>query len=149
MRRKPTAAESRLYDALLVDLMAYDVVVKSQEPISYYIADFIIYPRRIVIEVDGGYHRTPKQMAYDRRRDSAFCALGITTIRIQNQRVFSDMRGVLEEIREALGEMKFRVASSGTVQITYCPPAYARGGRNSFSKINYLAAYNHGVKSGR
>lgn len=142
MRRKPTPSESLLYNALLIELRPFDVVLKSQEPISYYIADFIIYPKRVVIEVDGGYHSTLKQQAYDQRRDSAFRALGITTLRIQSRRVYAEMPKVIAEIREVLGEMRPKKARSGAVQITYCPPAYASGHRGSLRHVNYQTACN-------
>jgi very-short-patch-repair endonuclease len=137
MRRKPTPSEDRLHCALLAELKPFDVVLKSQEPISYYIADFMVYPQRVVIEIDGGYHKTKKQQSYDRRRDCSFSALGIRTLRIEARRVFYDLRGVIAEIHTYLGDLKPKENRRGEVKITYCAPAYASGHRSDLSHVNY------------
>lgn len=50
-----------------------------------YFADICIKSKKLIIEVDGGYHNTEEQKAKDQQRDKAFESIGYTTIRITNE----------------------------------------------------------------
>lgn len=140
MRREPTRAECLLYNELLKALSEYDMRVVCQEPISYFIADFMIYPQRIVVEVDGGYHLTPKAMAYDKRRESSLKALGIRVMRFPNARVFSEVKLVVDEILRDCAPLPQKRAKTEGIQVTICPPAYANGAKKRpKSRVNILA----------
>ena len=58
-RRNMTLCERLLWDALREELR--EVRFRRQHPIGDYIVDFACLPKRIVIEVDGGYHSEPRQ----------------------------------------------------------------------------------------
>lgn len=51
------------------------------------IVDFYLPDYRVVIEIDGGYHKTLKQKDKDLRRDTDFCLGRIKVIRFTNQEV--------------------------------------------------------------
>ena len=52
------------------------------------IADFYFPGRKLILEIDGGYHN--KQKAKDARRDAEFLRVrGIRTVRVTNEQVFS------------------------------------------------------------
>lgn len=52
-----------------------------------YFADISIKSKKVVIEVDGGYHNSDEQKEKDRLRDEAFKSIGYITIRITNEQV--------------------------------------------------------------
>ncbi|MDR1203595.1 MAG: endonuclease domain-containing protein [Tannerellaceae bacterium] len=72
---------------------------KRQHPILYFIADFYCHEIKLVIEIDGGYHRIPEQYEYDTNRDFELTELGITVIRFTNEEVLLNIDSVLERIK--------------------------------------------------
>jgi hypothetical protein len=70
----------------------------AQEIIGPYIADFCIYPSRVVVEVDGPSHRPIKQAEYDARRDTYMRNLGIKVLRFTNLEVESATEGIASRI---------------------------------------------------
>lgn len=55
---------------------------------GFYIADFYLpKPYKTIIEIDGEYHLSEKQIEYDKRRDLYFKNRRIKTIRIKNEDV--------------------------------------------------------------
>jgi len=54
---------------------------------------------RIAIELDGGYHNTPRQSKKDKERDLILKSYGIKVLRFRNELVFKDSIRVLETIR--------------------------------------------------
>jgi leucyl-tRNA synthetase len=56
--------------------------------------------RRLAIEIDGATHNRKKWRYLDRRKTEVLNALGWSVLRFSNQRVDSDLEGVLREIRE-------------------------------------------------
>ena len=56
--------------------------------------------RRLAIEIDGATHNTKKWKFLDKRKTEVLNALGWSVLRFSNQRVDSDLEGVLREIRE-------------------------------------------------
>jgi very-short-patch-repair endonuclease len=70
---------------------------KRQKPVGRYIADFVCWERRLIIELDGGQHA--EQAAYDRRRDAWLRSQGYTVLRFWNNDVMQQLEGVLEQIR--------------------------------------------------
>lgn len=91
MRAVPTKAEQAAWTALAVALRRYDVRLIFQEAIGFYIVDFIVYPQRVVVEIDGGIHEKRKE--YDARRDSYLRGLGLKVIRFSNETVIADPKG--------------------------------------------------------
>jgi very-short-patch-repair endonuclease len=71
---------------------------RRQEPIGKYIADFACHEKRMVIEVDGRQHSTNKER--DRERDNWFKEQGYKVLRFWNNKVLTNIAGVLEVIRE-------------------------------------------------
>lgn len=51
-----------------------------------YFADMSIKSKKLIIEVDGGYHNTSEQQWKDNLRDKAFESIGYKTIRIPNDK---------------------------------------------------------------
>jgi very-short-patch-repair endonuclease len=98
LRARMTNAERKLWFALR-DRRFASFKFRRQVPVGPFIADFICYSARIVIEVDGGQHA---DSAVDRRRDSWFAANGFLVLRFWNNDVLSNLEGVLTSIVDAL-----------------------------------------------
>lgn len=73
---------------------------RRQQPIGPYIVDFACLSRKLLIEVDGGYHVQRKD--YDERRDRFLRNEGYRVLRFWNNEVFEDCFGVLEKVYAAL-----------------------------------------------
>jgi very-short-patch-repair endonuclease len=80
-------------------LQSWDIRFKSQKTINNkYIADFFLYDRHVVLEVDGEYHYTEQQQAYDERRTKFLESLGLTVVRISNEQVLTTKCLELKEL---------------------------------------------------
>jgi very-short-patch-repair endonuclease len=73
---------------------------RAQHPVGPFILDFYCPSRKLVVELDGDIHKAHK--ARDTERTQQLEAHGYAVIRFQNDAVFNDMDGVLEDIRAAL-----------------------------------------------
>jgi len=75
--------------------------VRREAPIGPYVVDFLFEEARLVVELDGDQHRSPRGLAHDRARDAFLRAEGYAVLRFPNARVREDMDGVLGEVMEA------------------------------------------------
>ncbi len=99
LRKNPTEAESRLWTALRQRQVG-DARFRRQVPFGSYVADFVCFSARLVIELDGGQHA--KRAKDDDLRDAWFVARGYRTLRFWNNEVFENFDGVLTAIATAL-----------------------------------------------
>jgi very-short-patch-repair endonuclease len=97
LRKRPTDAEQLLWRHLRMKQME-GLKFRRQQPIDHYIADFVCFENRIIIEVDGGQHAAEGNK--DKERDSYVQQLGFKVLRFWNNEVFQNITGVLEVIRE-------------------------------------------------
>ena len=98
MRAQPTTSEARLWNALKGRQLG--IGFRRQMPVGPFIADFCAPAKKLVVEVDGGYHAVRARA--DARRDRALSRLGFRILRIEAARVMADLPGVVAEIRQAL-----------------------------------------------
>ena len=99
-RKEMTRSETTLWNALRK--LACGFRFRRQHPIGDFIADFICLERRLVIEVDGGYHSTPEQQSDDAIRIEFLEHRGFTVIRFTNDEVDRNLQTVLQKIKEQL-----------------------------------------------
>jgi very-short-patch-repair endonuclease len=98
LRRNATDAEKSLWRLLRASQLA-SAKFRRQQPIGPYIADFISFSHRIVIECDGGQHcDNPADLA----RDAWFASQGFRTFRFWNNEVLGNPEGVLAVLSAAL-----------------------------------------------
>ena len=71
---------------------------RRQEPIGNYVADFVCYEKRVIVEVDGSQHCSEK----DHERDRWFEGQGFKVIRFWNNEVLKNTEGVWEVIRKTM-----------------------------------------------
>ena len=100
LRSRMTDAERKLWFALR-DRRFANFKFRRQVPIGPYVADFVCFERRVVIEVDGGQHAGS---ARDERRDSWLSANNFLVLRFWNNDVLSNIDGVLLSLLETLHE---------------------------------------------
>ena len=100
LRKNMTKEERHLWYDFLKQL---PVNVHRQKVIGSYIVDFYIAKAGLVIELDGSQHFEEAELAYDAKRDAFLAEQGLTVLRIPNNYVKENFRGVCEEI---LGRLK-------------------------------------------
>ncbi len=100
LRAEMTDAERTLWRALR-DRRFAGYKFRRQAPIGPYVADFLCYDCRIVVEADGGQHAGSQR---DKRRDAWFAANGYRVVRFWNNDILSNLEGVLTVLHEALQE---------------------------------------------
>ena len=100
-RQNPTRAEEFLWEELR-NRKIENVKFRRQHAIEGYIADFICIEKKLVVEVDGGYHNKDEQKKMDEFRTKTLKKNGYSLIRFTNEDVLQKMDWVLEEIGKAL-----------------------------------------------
>jgi len=98
MRAAPTTTEALLWEQLRGKRLG--VVFRRQVVIGRYIADFAAPSARLVVEVDGGYHR--ECVAADARRDRVLERLGWRVLRVSAAEVLAGAETVAAQVAEAL-----------------------------------------------
>jgi very-short-patch-repair endonuclease len=73
---------------------------RPQHPLDIFIADFYCHPIKLVIEVDGGFHKSKDQIEYDIGREGELENWDIKVIRFTNEEIESDINKVLKEIEQ-------------------------------------------------
>jgi very-short-patch-repair endonuclease len=99
LRKRMTGAERKLWFALR-DRRFARFKFRRQAPIGRFVADFICFERRLVIEVDGGQHADSLS---DLRRDRWFAANGYRVLRFWNNEVLKNLDGVMTLLADTLG----------------------------------------------
>ena len=94
LRKRPTDAEKIIWKHLRGKRLE-GFKFRRQEPIGNYVADFVCYKKRIVVELDGGQHCSEN----DSNRDTWFEAHGFKVLRFWNNEVLKNMQGVWAVIR--------------------------------------------------
>ena len=75
---------------------------RRQHIIGNFIADFACLPKKLVIEIDGGYHQLPEQQVSDEERTKWLEEQGFKVIRFTNEEIIGDIETVLTKIKDNL-----------------------------------------------
>ena len=98
MRNEPTSSERLLWDQLSGGRLG--VSFRRQVVVGASIVDFLAPARRLVVEVDGGYHATRQRS--DARRDKRLERAGYRVLRLPAAVVVSNVAEAVRLIRAAL-----------------------------------------------
>src|SRR5580698_6215861 len=98
LRARMTNAERKLWYALR-DRRFAGFKFRRQVPIGPFIADFVCFSERLVIEVDGGQHA---ESLRDKRRDRWFKTNNFRVLRFWNNEVLSNLEGVMTVLASEL-----------------------------------------------
>ncbi len=102
-KENPTDAEVFLWENLKGKQQGYKF--RQQHIIDQFIADFVCLEKRLIIEVDGGYHSLPEVQISDSERTEILNELGYKVIRFTNEEVINDIDRVLSEIQNTLNTL--------------------------------------------
>ena len=97
MRHEMTRAETILWERLR-NRQVGDAKFRRQQIIAGFSADFYCHEHALVIEVDGSTH----EAQHDAERDAVFQGKGISTLRVTNADVISNIETVIKRIEDAL-----------------------------------------------
>jgi len=95
LRKRSTDTERFLWRYLRIKQID-GLKFRRQEPIGNYIADFVCFESKMVVEVDGGQHTASEK---DTERDAWLQSQGFKVLRFWNHDVLTNIEGVLEVIR--------------------------------------------------
>ena len=79
-------------------LKIYPIQFRRQVTCGQYILDFYCAKAKLAIELDGSQHYEPVAEEKDRKRTAYLNSLGIFVLRIPNNAVWENLKGVCEEI---------------------------------------------------
>ena len=96
----PTDAEKLLWEHIRAKQLS--VKFNRQHIIGDYIVDFVCIEKKLVIEVDGGYHSEYEQIEKDEFRTQQLRDWGFSVIRFKNEDVLGDISCVLNKIKNNL-----------------------------------------------
>jgi very-short-patch-repair endonuclease len=100
MRFNPSASEQLLWGAIRGKRLG--AAFRRQVPLGRFVADFYAPARRLVVEVDGGYHA--QRVKADARRDEVLRRMGCRVLRLDAELVMRDLPAALARIRAAVAE---------------------------------------------
>ena len=95
LRKNMTKEERHLWYDFLKSL---PMTVHRQKVLGRYIVDFYIAEAKMVIELDGSQHFEPEEEERDRQRTAFLEGYGLTVVRIPNNAVNENFRGVCEAL---------------------------------------------------
>jgi adenine-specific DNA-methyltransferase len=101
LRREQTDVERKLWFALR-NRQFDGFKFRRQQPVGPYIADFMCFEARLIIELDGDQHGSDKGIAYDQARNRFLKTEGYQVLRFPNHEINSSFDNVLDAIDRAL-----------------------------------------------
>ena len=109
------------------------VKFRRQQPIGKYIADFVCFEKKIIIELDGGQHNETQNIEKDKIRDLFFNRNGFKVIRFWNNEIHQNLDGVIEKIQT---EIKCPPLEGGPKSLI------SRWGQNPMKKLLFIPCLN-------
>jgi very-short-patch-repair endonuclease len=100
LRQRQTKAESLLWDVVRAKRLC-GLKFRRQYAIGPFFADFVCVARKVIVELDGGYH--DYQYADDVARQRFLEDQGWSVIRVSNEDVLKDVQAVAISIAKRLG----------------------------------------------
>jgi very-short-patch-repair endonuclease len=110
MRENMTQSEKAVWELLKSKNMK-GLRFKPQHPIDIFIADFYCHSLKLVIEIDGGIHKSLEQKEYDIGRTAELGHWGIKVIRFTNEEVENNITHIQNEIERICAERQSELQS--------------------------------------
>jgi leucyl-tRNA synthetase len=101
MREQPTSSERLLWAELSGGKLG--VWFRRQVVVGTSIVDFMAPARKLIVEVDGGYHGDARRQRSDARRDERLERAGYRVLRLPVGLVLGNLPQALQQVRAALG----------------------------------------------
>jgi len=99
LRQNLTDAERRLWSRIR-NRQVQGVKFRRQVPIGPFVVDFVSLEKRLVVELDGGYHQ--QKLSYDEDRTEYLQRQSFSVLRFWNYEVMDNIDGVVMLIEEAV-----------------------------------------------
>jgi very-short-patch-repair endonuclease len=99
LRQAMTRAETLLWRYLKANRID-GLGFRRQVPIRNYVADFLCFSAKLIIELDGESHDFEERQKADQARDAFFVSEGFQVLRFTDEQVMSNLEGVVETIRQ-------------------------------------------------
>ena len=107
LRKNSTEAEKVLWEAVRAKKfdgkkfyrqhpIFYDISGKE----TFFVADFYCYEEKLIVELDGKYHRY--RLMEDKERTKILNYLGLSVIRFNNDEVLNDLDKILNKIKQEM-----------------------------------------------
>jgi very-short-patch-repair endonuclease len=115
-RKNATEAEDKLWQEVRnrkIDGFKF----RKQHPIAGFIPDFVCLEKKLLIEIDGGYHDEVMQKKFDDARSEWLKTNHYTLLRFTNDEVLNQLPVVLQKIKDTLStitEGKVQLSESGS-----------------------------------
>ena len=113
LRKNMTKEERRLWYDFLRD---YPIKFSRQKVLGKYIVDFYSAKAKIIIELDGSQHYDKEGIAKDSERTAYLEEYGLKVLRIPNNQVNQNFRGVCEYIENEVKQSLCMINPSGKNQ---------------------------------
>jgi leucyl-tRNA synthetase len=75
---------------------------RRQHPVAGYIPDFVCLDKKLIVEIDGGYHEEEDQQKFDVLRTKWLEEHGYAIVRFTNDEILSNISHVLQNVKKAL-----------------------------------------------
>ncbi|MBX8466814.1 endonuclease domain-containing protein [Deinococcus sp. RIT780] len=102
LRRDATPHEGMVWARLRAGQLG--VKFRRQQPLGFYIADFVCFECGLIVELDGGQHGSVQGRAYDALRTEYLEGRAFRVLRFWNSEVSGNLDGVLARIVKAVRE---------------------------------------------
>lgn len=100
MRKRFTPAEAILWSVIKSKNLKYKF--RRQYSIGRYVVDFYSPELKLVVEVDGGYHKSQDMKEYDPIRQEFIESLGLKVLRFSDEEVAKSLTKVLNKIEQKI-----------------------------------------------
>jgi len=127
-RDNPTPAEEKLWEALRAKKLA-GYKFRRQHVIGNFIVDFLCLRKRLVVEIDGGYHDQAEVAEADVLRTKALDLYGFQVIRFTNEEVLEHLEDVLQAIYQKLSHLPTFTKEELDENLHLTPPFGGAGGQ--------------------
>ena len=104
-RKNPTAEEDKLWQELR-NRQIVNCKFRRQHPIAGYIPDFVCLEKKLIIEIDGGYHNEKEQEIFDDAREEWLKEYGYKMLRFSNEEIKNSIASILKNIADELTKSK-------------------------------------------
>jgi len=98
LRRDQTPFERMLWPHLKQLKASHGLHFRRQAPIGPYIADFVCFSKKLIIELDGETHVGEASLAHDAKRDAFLRQQDFHVSRFSNEMVVTDIASVVETV---------------------------------------------------
>ena len=100
MRKEPTEAEKAFWEIATSGQL--EAKFRRQHIIGDYIVDFVCFEKKLIVEIDGGYHDDVEQQKEDNLRSEELKDYGFAILRLRNEEVIGNPEEVIRKVKLAM-----------------------------------------------